>query len=160
MSRLRGSEYIADRDMPVFRELIQRWRHVNGLVWGMSVDIYGHAGAWSETLGIIAPLQEMMLQSWDGILRVFPAWPRDLDARIENLRAEGAFLVSATWNKGKVTSFEVFSERGQPCRVYVPWETGMQVVDSTARIVNVIPQPEGFVTFATRPGIRYTLQPQ
>ena len=116
MRRLRGGEFVADRDLPAFRRLIQRWRRPNGVIWGMSVANYGRAGAWTESLGVIAPLQEMMLQSWDGALRVFPAWPRDLDARFESFRAEGAFLVSAAWSQGRVTTLSVRSEKGSPCR--------------------------------------------
>ena len=88
--------------LPAFRHMIQRWRHPNGLVWGMAIANYGRAGAWTESLGVAAPLQEMMLQSWDGALRIFPAWPRTVDARFENFRAEGAFLVSASWSQGQV----------------------------------------------------------
>ena len=65
---------------------------------------YGHCGAWTESLGVIAPLQEMMLQSWDGALRIFPAWQSDLSASFHNFRAEGAFLVSAE-KQGKDISY-------------------------------------------------------
>ena len=42
---------------------------------GLLLGNYGRSGAWTESLGVLAPLQEMMLQSWDGALRIFPAWP-------------------------------------------------------------------------------------
>jgi hypothetical protein len=50
-------------------------RHPNGLVWGMAIANYGHAGAWTESLGIIAPLQEMMPQNWDGSSAPRQGWP-------------------------------------------------------------------------------------
>ena len=73
---------------------------------------YGHAGAWTETLGICAPLQEMMLQSFGGVLRLFPAWPREVAASFTTFRTEGAFLVSASWAEGSVASAEIRSEKG------------------------------------------------
>ena len=42
---------------------------------GLLLGNYGRSGAWTESLGVLAPLQEMMLQSWDGALRILPAWP-------------------------------------------------------------------------------------
>jgi alpha-L-fucosidase 2 len=159
MQRLRGGEFIAERDLPVFRRLIERWRHPNGLIWGMAVADYGHAGAWTESLGVIAPLQEMMLQSWDGSLRIFPAWPRGLDARFENLRAEGAFLVTAAWSQGAVTALDVRSEKGAPCSLYVPWSGGMTVRDEAGQAVSAADQGSGRASFATRPGATYRLRP-
>jgi alpha-L-fucosidase 2 len=101
----------------------------------------------------------MMLQSWDGALRIFPAWPRDQDARFESFRAEGALLVSAAWSKGKVVSLQVFSEKGSACRLYVPWNEGMKVTDSAGQPVTVTPQLDGRAQFATRAGASYRLQP-
>jgi len=158
IGRLRTAAFIADRDLPVLRELIHRWRHPNGVLWGMSVADYGHAGAWTESLGVIGPLQEMMLQSWDGSLRIFPAWPKDLDARFERFRAEGAFLVTAAWSKGEVTELEVLSERGGSCSLYVPWPTGMKVIDQTGLETAVSPQSDGRAAFETRAGVSYKLQ--
>ena len=124
LQTLRSGSFVAERDLPAFRELIQRWRHPNGLVWAMAIANYGRAGAWTESLGVNAPLQEMMLQSWDGALRIFPAWPGTVDARFENFRAEGAFLVSASWSQGQVQSLEILSERGARCQLYSPWPGG------------------------------------
>ena len=159
MGRLRTGAFIADRDLPVFRELIRRWRHPNGLLWAMSVADYGHAGAWTESLGVIAPLQEMMLQSWDGALRIFPAWPKDLDARFENFRAQGAFLVNAAWSKGKVTELEVLSGKGGLCSLYVPWPTGMKVTSQAGQEIAISPLSDGRAVFPTDAGMKYSLRP-
>ena len=159
MHHLRGGHFIADRDFPVFREIVQRWRHPNGLLWGMAIANYGRAGAWTETLGVIAPLQEMLLQSWDGALRIFPAWPRNLDARYENFRAEGAFLVTAGWSRGRVTNLEIFSERGARCRLYPPWPGGLVVLNATGQKIAPSAEAYGRVGFDTQAGGRYRLEP-
>jgi hypothetical protein len=125
----------------------------------MSTADYGRAGAWTEALGVIAPLQEMMLQSWDGALRIFPAWPKTLEACYERLRAEGAFLVTAAWSKGTVTQLEILSEWGSPCAIYTPWPDRFQVHDNTGQTVAVTKDPFGRPLFPTAAGHRYTLQP-
>jgi hypothetical protein len=63
-------------------------------------------------------MQTMLLQSWGDTIRVFPAmpaaWP---DAVFHNLRAEGAFLVSARRVAGKTQWVRIESLAGEPCRV-------------------------------------------
>ena len=145
--------------MPPFRALVERWRRPNGVLWGMSVANYGRAGLWTESLGVIGPLQEMMLQSWDGALRIFPAWPKGLDARFESLRAEGAMLVTAAWSQGRVTSLQILSEKGAPCRLYSPWPGGFKVADQTGQAVPVTEDQFGRPEFATKAGMRYMIVP-
>jgi hypothetical protein len=157
MGRLRSGAFVAERDLPVFCRMIERWRHPNGLIWGMAVANYGHAGAWTESLGAIAPLQEMLLQSWDGALRIFPAWPPAVDARFENFRAEGAFLVSAAWSQGTVTRLQIHSERGGPCTLYAPWQGGLTVRDAAGQLVATARDAYGRAVFPTTAGETYTL---
>ena len=107
---------------------------------------------------MLAPLQEMMLQSWDGALRVFPAWPRNLDASFENFRAEGAFLVSAVWSKRHVESLQIFSEKGAPCRLYPPWAEGVKVVEVPGKSVECIKDDYGRLSFQTHPGGQYQVE--
>lgn len=58
-------------------------------------------------------IQEMLLQSWNGRLRVFPAmpsaWP---DAQFHQLRGEGAYLVSARREQGATQWVFIQSEAG------------------------------------------------
>jgi hypothetical protein len=158
LQTLRSGSFVGERDVPAFRELIRRWQHPNGLVWGMSIANYGRAGAWSESLGVNAPLQEMMLQSWDGALRIFPAWPRTVDARFGRFRAEGAFLVSAAWSQGRVQSLEIRSERGALCHLYSPWPDGLEVLDGAGQTVKCAADQYGRIGFATQAGGNYQLR--
>ena len=69
-----------------------------------------------------AGVQEMLIQSHTGIIRIFPAIPaawRDLS--FSTLRAAGAFLVSAVQKDGKVKSVEIISEKGGPCKLKNPF---------------------------------------
>lgn len=66
-----------------------------------------------------AGLQEMLIQSHTGVIRVFPAIP-DLwkNASFTNLRTYGAFIVSATMIDGKLTEVTIKSEKGGKARLY------------------------------------------
>jgi hypothetical protein len=139
------------------RRIIERWRHANGLIWAMSVADYGHAGAWTETLGMCAPLQEMMLQSFGGVIRLFPCWPNRVGASFRTFRAEGAFLVSATWKDGSVREAEIRSERGGTCRLYSPWPEGLRVEAARGGEVPASLDEGGIFTFATVAGETYRL---
>lgn len=77
-----------------------------------------------------AGIQEMLLQHYDGVLRVFPAIPSDWkDLQFENLRVEGAFLVSARMSAGKVEQMEVFSEKGGRLRLFNPKSGKIEEID-------------------------------
>jgi alpha-L-fucosidase 2 len=58
-------------------------------------------------------IQEMLLQSQNGIVRVFPAVPSGWkEVSIKDLRARGAFLVSAVKKEGKISEIRIFPEKG------------------------------------------------
>jgi len=70
-----------------------------------------------------AGLQEMLLQSYSGTIRVLPAVPADWkDVSFRTLRAERAFLVSARRQGGLVQSVEIISEKGGLCRLENPFD--------------------------------------
>ena len=157
MNALRQHVFVVERDLPHVRKLVERNRQPNGILRAMAADRYGHAGGWTEALGIIAPLQEMMLQSWDGAIRVFPVWPKELDASFKTLRAEGAFLVSAAWTNGEVSAVEILSERGARCRLRDPWPGKTRIVDRSGKEVSLACEKEGIIGFPTQVGESYQL---
>ena len=62
--------------------------------------------------------QEMLLQSWGGKIRVFPAVPEGWkNVAFHDLRAEGAFLVSAVRKEGKTQCIRIKSLAGEPCQL-------------------------------------------
>jgi hypothetical protein len=81
--------------------------------------MYLEAGPVIETpLSAARSLQDMLLQSWGGKLRVFAGVPDSWqDVTIDKLRGEGAFLVSASRRKGKTQWVRIESLAGEPCRV-------------------------------------------
>jgi alpha-L-fucosidase 2 len=60
-----------------------------------------------------AGIQEMLLQSYSGTIRMFPAIPAKWrEASFRGLRAEGAFVVSAARKNGRTEVVQVLSEAG------------------------------------------------
>jgi len=66
-------------------------------------------------------INEMLCMSHRQVLRVFPVWPKDKDARFLKLRAEGAFIVSSELKGGEVQFVEIHSEKGRDCTLVNPW---------------------------------------
>ena len=94
-------------------------------------------------------IQEMLIQSHNGILRVFPAVPQSWeDASFSQLRAEGALLVSAVRSGGRTTSVTILSEKGGSVKVLNPFD-GKGVV-SNARGITHIEFGTGFITFKAK----------
>jgi alpha-L-fucosidase 2 len=69
-------------------------------------------------------VQEMLLQSHNGIIRIFPAVPDEWkNIAFENLRTEGAFLVSARKEEGILDSFTIIAPEGGIARIRLPFPT-------------------------------------
>jgi hypothetical protein len=66
-------------------------------------------------------INEMLCMGHKGVLRLFPVWPTDKDARFANLRAWGAFLVSSELKGGVVRYVDITSEQGRKCTIKNPW---------------------------------------
>ncbi len=80
-----------------------------------------YGGGGIENCSGFLAVNEMLLQSHDGVIRLFPCWPREMDARFGTLRAVGAFLVSAELKGGVVSDVTLLSEKGRDCALVNPW---------------------------------------
>jgi len=107
--------------------------------------------------GVPSCINEMLLQSHEGVLRLFPCWPRDRDARFGNLRAYGAFLVSAELKGGRVSGVRITSEKGRPCTVLNPWPGRGVRLSRDGKAAETVRGER--VTFKTRPGKTVALAP-
>ena len=71
-----------------------------------------------------AGVQEMLIQSHTGIIRIFPAIPESWkDVAFSSMRTQGAFLVSAKRTGGKTAMIEIVSEQGGTCKFKNPFGT-------------------------------------
>ncbi len=76
-----------------------------------------HGGGIEHLTTVPATINEMLMQSYEGIIRLFPCWDKKSDASFENLRADGAFLVSAQLKGEKVCALTIKSLMGRKCVV-------------------------------------------
>jgi hypothetical protein len=97
----------------------------------LAFDFMAPMGIWLENFALPAVINECLLQSYNGEVRLFPNWPLAQRAEFRTLRAVGALLVSALCDAGTVQWIEVTSERGAPLRIHVPWEAGAVVMRNT-----------------------------
>jgi hypothetical protein len=82
--------------------------------------LYYGGGGLENVAGFLA-VNEMLLQSHEGVIRLFPVWPMEHNARFGGLRAVGAFLVSAELKDGVIAGVKIISEKGRACTVQNPW---------------------------------------
>jgi alpha-L-fucosidase 2 len=67
-------------------------------------------------------VQELLLQSRDGYIQVFPAIPASWqNVSFTTLRAEGGFLISAKKENGAFTKITIKSEQGGVCKIKIPF---------------------------------------
>ena len=96
-------------------------------------------------------LQEMLLQSYSGVVKIFPAIPVSWkDASFYKLRAEGAFLISAAKKDGKIDRAEIFSEKGGRLKLQNPF--GPEKFEITLNDCKQIPGNKEILEFECKPG--------
>lgn len=93
-------------------------------------------------------LQEMLLQSHTGIIHLFPAVPNDWqDMRFDQLRAQGAFLISAKKVGGSVDEVLIKSTKGGVLKLKNPFAS-MEFNCSHSFELNT----ENVIVITTNPG--------
>ena len=91
-------------------------------------EVGGRNPVIETPLSAASATMDLLLQSWGGKIRVFPAIPSSWqDAVFHELRAMDGFLVSARREGGATAWVAVRSEAGQPCVLKVPdWSGPLQ----------------------------------
>jgi hypothetical protein len=84
--------------------------------------LYAEAGPCFETpLAFATSLLEMLIQSDDGRIRIFPSIPTSWqDAAFSKLAAEGAFEVDAARIRGNLSTVRIKSLKGNNCQLELP----------------------------------------
>ena len=118
-----------------------------------------HGFYLSESVGLASMISEFLVQSVDNIVRVFPCWPKDKDAKFAGLRAQGGFLVSAQQIGGRVTSVRIRSTVGGRLKVLNPWSTLPQSHQNGA-VASLTDEGGGVFSLGTTAGGLVELSPQ
>lgn len=100
--------------------------------------LYKESGPVIETpLALAASLQEMSLQFWNGIVRVFPAIPSSWkNVSFSNFRTDGAFLISAKKEDGVTKKIEIFSEYGGIIKLLVDGELQNVEIKGNGKVIS------------------------
>ena len=109
--------------------------HVNGPQTRKELsDYYGmRAFTLEGNFAASQAVHEMLLQSWGGRLRIFPAVPEKWEyASFQQLRAEGGFIVDAERKSGKTVMVKIKATVDQPLRLKNPF--GHQEYDSNIKL--------------------------
>jgi hypothetical protein len=118
-------------------------------------DFMTRMGIWTENLSLPAVINESLMQSWTGVIRLFPIRQGLGRARFRNLRAVGAFLISAEWDGARVSGVRIHSEKGARARLLNPWPGRKVRVTPDAKVE----ESGGEVVFPTQAGKSYSIEP-
>jgi alpha-L-fucosidase 2 len=99
---------------------------------GCDMSVHGtYALTLEGGFGAANAILEMLIQSYGGIVRLFPGVPECWqDVVFHNLRAEGAYLVSAIRKEGRCVFARVFAEKGGKVRIKGDFRVERVVVTS------------------------------
>ncbi len=102
--------------------------HVNGVQTRSDLPAYKmRAFTLEGNFAAGQAVHEMLLQSWGGKLRIFPAVPKEwADVSFKQLRAEGGFMVTAERREGKTTLVEITSTTDQFLKLKNPFDGGFE----------------------------------
>lgn len=111
-----------------------------------------------EALSIVSTtVSEMLIQSHEGKIRVFPAVPDHWEGTFA-LRARGAFIVSSEMDRNKIVSFVgIESLKGNHCKLQNPWnssEIEVLNLETDQRLKHRLSK-DGTIAFLTEAGGKY-----
>ncbi|MDR1593009.1 MAG: glycoside hydrolase N-terminal domain-containing protein [Prevotellaceae bacterium] len=86
-------------------------------------DWMGAMGMWFENFALPVVINECLMQSYNGVIHLYPNWDKKINATFTTLRAAGAFLVSSKLANGTVFHLTIHSEKGGLCKLKNPWGT-------------------------------------
>ncbi len=126
----------------------------------LDFDFMMRMGVWTENLSLPAVLNECMLQSFTGTIRLFPNTQGLGQARFRDLRAVGAFLVGASYDGKAISEVTLFSEKGATAKLVNPWPKSQLKVTRVKDSQPVTVAVKGEIAqFPTQAGERYRLEP-
>ncbi len=111
-------------------------------------------GGIENSAAVPATVNEMLMQSYEHILRLFPCWNPEQDASFFGMRAYGAFVVDAEMKNRRIRA-EILSEKGRPLTIERPQNGGYTLLRGNGER---IPLTELLTTVETCAGERLILE--
>jgi alpha-L-fucosidase 2 len=119
---------------------LQNSFHVNGDQSGTGKSTFTYRPFTLEgNFAFAAGIQEMLIQSHTGIVRIFPAIPEEWkDVSFTKLRTEGAFIISSKMKNGEITDVDILSEKGGDLRLFNPFKSDKIKCSSPYKLIDNI----------------------
>lgn len=131
------------------KTIIKRLKELNRKIMLPNM-LYDFGAGCLENCSIFAnTLNEMVMQSHEGVIRLFPSWDRSRDCRFEKLRADGAFLVSSEIESGEIKRVKLVSEAGQTLKMENPYSLAKITVDGKS-----FTEKDRMITIKTTKGMK------
>ncbi len=118
-----------------------------------------HGYFMSEQVAIARLVTELLLQSVGDVIRIFPAWPTETDARFTDLLAQGGFAVSADQAGGIISNVKIHSTVGGTAKLLNPWpQHSFTVIEQATNVSIPVTLEGGRYSFPTTAGKTYLLR--
>ena len=128
--------------------------------WVRHNTLYNESGPVIETpFAAMCSLEDMYMQDWGDRIRVFWGCPDSWkDCSFSNMRAAGAFRISARRENGRTVRIDVRSDKGGLCRL----QTGMQdfcvkTSSGAPAAYRLVEAEKGVIEVDTRPGEEFAV---
>ncbi len=109
-----------------------------------------------EAMSVMATaMNESLLQSHEGIIRLFPAFDLSKDGRF-TLHAQGGFIISSEIKSGKIVWVALKSIHGNDCSLELPWVNATMVSNKFTKNKMM---SGGVINFKTKPNEEILLLP-
>ena len=132
--------------------------HAADNLWDLYDSQYNRCFQVEANFGVTAATAEMLLQSNSGYIEPLAALPDAwADGYYTGLVARGNFEVSAAWENGTATSFNILSRSGGRASVSYPSITTAVVRDETGKRVNYTVDGNNLISFNTEAGKTYVI---
>lgn len=130
---------------------------------GEAGGLYAESGPCFETpMAFATSLLEMLLQSDDGLIKIFPAVPTDWkELSFADLGAEGAFRIGAVLYGGQLQQVTVKSLAGNRCSLDLLTDHAFEIISDLRGNIQAAVQKKGSITryvFDTQAGESLTLK--
>ena len=105
------------------------------------------------TMGVIAGITEMLVQSHEGVIDLLPALPDEWEeGSFNGVCVRGGFELDMAWKEKSITELNIVSKAGNTCRI----KAGIPVqVQSGGKNIKVKKHKDGSVEFKTIAGEEY-----
>jgi hypothetical protein len=128
---------------------------LNTLVPPKRFNDFGH---YTEQFGAGMAVSELLLQSVDDIIRIFPALSPGSNARFIDLRTQGGFLVTAERTAENIGTIQIKSLYGGELRLLSPWQKIEARTNKNQIFLPLDTDHRGVVSIQTKAGETWLLK--